>query len=230
MLVIGHRGASGYVTENTLESIQKALDLNVDGIEIDVQRCASGEIVVFHDKELDRLTNHKGLIEKTNFDELSTILIKEKYKIPTLEEVLKLIDGKILLNIELKGENTATATASILEKHIKKTKNDLRKFIVSSMDWDELTLFKNANKHIPIGILSNAHFIFENNVLDQAKNLNAIAIHPRLSVLNQEIVDKIHSLGLLVYSWTINEPHHISKAMQLGIDGIITDFPDRIMK
>ena len=97
MLVIGHRGASGYVTENTLESIQKALDLNVDGIEIDVQRCASGEIVVFHDKELDRLTNHKGLIEKTNFDELSTILIKEKYKIPTLEEVLKLIDGKILL-------------------------------------------------------------------------------------------------------------------------------------
>ena len=72
--------------------------------------------------------------------------------------------------------------------------------------------------------------IFENNVLDQAKNLNAIAIHPRLSVLNQEIVDKIHSLGLLVYSWTINEPQHISKAMQLGIDGIITDFPDRIMK
>ena len=118
MLVIGHRGASGYVTENTLESIQKALDLNVDGIEIDVQRCASGEIVVFHDKKLDRLTNHKGLIEKTNFDELSTILIKEKYKIPTLEEVLKLIDGKILLNIELKGENTATATASILEKHL----------------------------------------------------------------------------------------------------------------
>ena len=52
MLVIGHRGASGYVTENTLESIQKALDLNVDGIEIDVQRCASGEIVVFHDKKL----------------------------------------------------------------------------------------------------------------------------------------------------------------------------------
>ena len=77
MLVIGHRGASGYVAENTLESIQKALDLNVDGIEIDVQRCASGEIVVFHDKELDRLTNHKGLIEKTNFDEEEIAVILE---------------------------------------------------------------------------------------------------------------------------------------------------------
>ena len=230
MLVIGHRGASGYVAENTLESIQKALDLNVDGVEIDVQCCASGEIVVFHDKELDRLTNKKGLIEKTNFDELSTILIKEKYKIPTLEEVLELLDGQILLNIELKGKNTATATASILEKHIKKTKNDLRKFIVSSMDWDELTILHNTNKQIPIGILSNAHIMLEKNIFHQAKKLNAIAIHPRLSVLNQKIVDKIHNLGLLVYSWTINEPKHIKKAMGIGVDGIITDFPDRIMK
>ena len=230
MLVIGHRGASGYVTENTLESIQKALDLNVDGIEIDVQCCASGEIVVFHDKELDRLTNKKGLIEKTNFDELSTILIKEKYKIPTLEEVLELLDGQILLNIELKGKNTAIATASILEKHIKKTKNDLKKIIVSSMDWDELTILHNTNKKISIGILSNAHIMLEKNIFHQAKKLNAIAIHPRLSVLNQKIVDKIHNLGFLVYSWTINEPKHIKKAMGIGVDGIITDFPDRIIK
>ena len=76
MITIGHRGARGYVAENTLESIQKALDLNVDGIEIDVFRCASGEIVVFHDKKLKRLTGHSGLIEETTFEELENILIE----------------------------------------------------------------------------------------------------------------------------------------------------------
>ena len=65
MLTIGHRGARGYIAENTIESIQKALNLNVDGIEIDVFRCASGEIVVFHDTKLKRLTGHNGLIEET---------------------------------------------------------------------------------------------------------------------------------------------------------------------
>ena len=76
MLTIGHRGARGYIAENTLESIQKALDLNVDGIEIDVFRCASGEIVVFHDKKLKRLTGHNGLIEETTFEELKNIIIE----------------------------------------------------------------------------------------------------------------------------------------------------------
>ena len=104
ILNIGHRGARGHIAENTLESIQKAIDLNVDGVEIDVFRCASGEIVVFHDKELSRLTNSNGFIEDITLDSLNHILVEGKYKIPTLEEVLELINGDILLNVELKGK------------------------------------------------------------------------------------------------------------------------------
>ena len=117
MLTIGHRGARGYIAENTLESIQKALDLNVDGIEIDVFRCASGEIVVFHDKKLQRLTGHNGLIEETTLEELKNILVAGRYRIPTLQQVLEKIGGKILLNVELKGENTAIPTATILKQY-----------------------------------------------------------------------------------------------------------------
>ena len=95
ILNIGHRGARGHIAENTLESIQKAIDLNVDGVEIDVFRCASGEIVVFHDKELSRLTNSNGFIEDITLDSLNHILVEGKYKIPILEQVLQLIDGKI---------------------------------------------------------------------------------------------------------------------------------------
>ena len=135
MITIGHRGARGYVAENTLESIQKALDLNVDGIEIDVFRCASGEIVVFHDKKLKRLTGHSGLIEETTFEELENILIEGKYRIPTLQQVLKKIDGKILLNVELKGENTAIPTATILKQYLNDSQSDIKKLIVSSKNW-----------------------------------------------------------------------------------------------
>ena len=110
-----HRGTKGYIAENTLESIQKAIDLGVDGVEIDVFRCASGEIVVFHDKKLDRLTNSTGFIEEMTIDSLNNVLVEGKYKLPPLEEVLTFIDGNIFLNVELKGKNTATKNALILE-------------------------------------------------------------------------------------------------------------------
>ena len=82
-LVIGHRGAKGHIVENTLESIEKALELGVDGIEIDIFKCKSVELVVFHDKTLNRLTDAEGLIESLDIDSIRKINILNKYKIPT---------------------------------------------------------------------------------------------------------------------------------------------------
>ena len=231
MLTIGHRGARGYIAENTLESIQKALDLNVDGIEIDVFRCASGEIVVFHDKKLKRLTGHNGLIEETTFEELKNMLVAGRYRIPTLQQVLEKIGGKILLNVELKGENTAIPTATILKQYLSDSQSDIKKLIVSSKNWKELTLFKNQNTNIPIGVLSHYNIFLEKGVdaiIEKGRELSALAIHPKFSILNKKAIDKMHSAGFLVYSWTINSPKDIQNAIKLGVDGIITDFPDRV--
>ena len=231
MLTIGHRGARGYIAENTLESIQKALDLNVDGIEIDVFRCASGEIVVFHDKKLKRLTGHNGLIEETTFEELKNMLVAGRYRIPTLQQVLEKIGGKILLNVELKGENTAIPTATILKQYLSDSQSDIKKLIVSSKNWKELTLFKNQNTNIPIGVLSHYNIFLEKGVdaiIEKDRELSALAIHPKFSILNKKAIDKMHSAGFLVYSWTINSPKDIQRAIRLGVDGIITDFPDRV--
>ena len=91
-LVIGHRGAKGHVAENTLESIKKAIQLGADGIEIDVFRCLSGEIVLFHDKKLDKLTNGTGLIENTSLQELKKLkVLGTNQQIPTLNEEQKRI-------------------------------------------------------------------------------------------------------------------------------------------
>ena len=110
-LVIGHRGAMGHETENTLASVQKALDLGVDGIEIDVFNIQSGETVVFHDERVDRLANGGGKIEEYNYVDLLRLTLDGNHKIPMLQDVLKMIENKVLLNIELKGAGTADRVA-----------------------------------------------------------------------------------------------------------------------
>ena len=117
-IIIGHRGAKGHIAENTLESIEKAMELGVDGIEIDIFKCKSGELVVFHDKTLNRLTDAEGSIESLDIDSIRKIRIFNQYKIPTLNEVLDLIDGKVFLNIELKGTETALLTNQIIKNYL----------------------------------------------------------------------------------------------------------------
>src|SRR5690606_22166251 len=107
---IGHRGAKGHLAENTQESIALALEMGVNGIEIDVHRCATGELVVIHDFTLDRTTNGEGEVATKSFEQLKELRVEDKYQIPSLREVLDLIEGKCFINIELKGRNTAKAT------------------------------------------------------------------------------------------------------------------------
>ena len=124
-LNIGHRGAKGHIAENTLPSISKAIELGVDGIEIDIFVCKSGELVVFHDKKLDRLTNSHGYIESLEYDSIRKISVLGEHKIPTLNEVLELIDGKVFLNIELKGSGTAEPTHKLLTPLLKQKKSSI---------------------------------------------------------------------------------------------------------
>ena len=121
-LSIGHRGAKGYVAENTLESINKAIELGVDGIEIDIFKCLTNELVLFHDKDLKELTGESGLIENLTIKELEQFLVLGKYKIPTLTDVLTRIEKPLFVNIELKGLNTAQATSKIIKDLSKNSK------------------------------------------------------------------------------------------------------------
>ena len=99
---IGHRGAMGHETENTIASVKKALELNVDMIEIDVFVIKSGALVVFHDEILDSLTDTSGNIEDFTWDELQKVVVKGNHHIPTLAEVIETIDKKVPLSLKLK--------------------------------------------------------------------------------------------------------------------------------
>ena len=227
MLTIGHRGARGYIAENTLESIQKALDLNVDGIEIDVFKCASGELVLFHDKDLKELTGESGLIENLTIKELEQFLVLGKYKIPTLKDVLTRIEKPLFVNIELKGLNTAQATSKIIADISRSTSWSLEHFIVSSFNWDELELFRSIDKNTSVGVLVSKSMSI-NEAIEFGKKINAQAIHPNFKLLNDKAVKKIKNNGFKIYTWTVNNEDDINFMKKLKVDGIISDYPDRI--
>ena len=190
ILRIGHRGSKGYVAENTLESINHAILLGVDGIEIDIFKCLSGELVLSHENDLKRLTGKSGQLEKLTLNELKKILVVGKYEIPTLTDVLRRIRTPLFVNIELKGLNTAQSTSKIIVDLSKSTSWRLENFIVSSFYWDELEQFRSIDKNTPVGVLASKSMSI-NEAIEFGKKINAQAIHPNFKLLNEKTVKKL---------------------------------------
>ena len=224
-LKIGHRGAKGHVAENTLESIQKAMDLGVDGVEIDVHLCQTGQLVVYHDFTLERLTDGNGEIAMKSLDELKSLKIDGEFEIPTLLEVLDLIDKKCMLNIELKGQRTAFEACKSILLYTETKGWNFEDFIVSSFNADELQTVFNINKNIPLAVLTESEI---DEALRFAEIIKAKAIHPDYHWLNKNKVKELQNLGYKVNTWTVNEVNDIALMKSLGVDGIISDFPDRL--
>ena len=227
MLKIGHRGACGYVAENTIESIEKAIELGVDGIEIDIFKCKSGELVLFHDQTLSNLVGRPEKIEKLTLEELSECLINNKYSIPTLKKVLEKFKTPLFVNIELKGVDAAVSTSNMLNKFISKEKWQESSFIISSFQWKELEKLREVNKTIPIGILIDRKKTI-NDAIEFANAINAQAIHPYFTLLNKKNVKKIKNNNFKIFTWTVNNKKDIEYIRMLNIDGIISSYPDRI--
>ncbi|PRX52417.1 glycerophosphoryl diester phosphodiesterase [Salegentibacter salegens] len=226
LLKIGHRGAKGHLAENTLESIQKALNFGVDAIEIDVHRCKTGELVVIHDFTLDRTTNGSGEIAKKSLAELKNLKVEDQFEIPLLTQVLDLIERKCTINIELKGLNTATATSEIITNYIAERNWKYEDFIVSSFQKNELFQMRKLDENVPLGILSKASVT---EAIELGKLLKASAIHPSLGIITRDNVKASHEAGFKVNVWTVNEPQDIERMREFGVDGIISDFPDRLL-
>lgn len=225
-LVIGHRGAMGYETENTIASIEKAIELGVSMIEIDVLRIKSGEVMVFHDKRVDRLTNGAGEIEDYYMTDVLALNLVGGHKIPTLQKVLKAVDGRVKINIELKGKRTASKVDQIIRVYERREGYPLSNYVISSFDWEELDAFRALNQEVDVAVLTDADPL---QAISKAQELNAIAINPYYKNINAEIVEQIHNAGFKVYTYTVNEEADIASVKEMGVDGIFCDYPDRAL-
>ena len=225
--IVGHRGACGYAPENTLSSFKKAIECNVDMIEFDVRKCASGELVVFHDAKVDRITDGEGYIASKSLQELKQLKVLGAETMVTLCEALDFIDRRVKIYIELKDLCIVDEVLGIIEHYVNCKQWKYSEFIVGSYDHTQLCTIRTAKKEIfvaallygiPIGFGScgadsNAHII----CLDS-------------EFITQQLVDDIHQRDMLVYVYTVNDEYQLLRVLAYGIDGIITDFPDDIRR
>jgi glycerophosphoryl diester phosphodiesterase len=225
MLKIGHRGAKAHVAENTLESFQHALDLGAEGIELDVHACATGKLVVIHDFTVDRTTNGKGEVSKMTLTELKKLKIEDQYRVPTLEEVMSLVGKQCFVNIEMKGRHTAKPVSEFLKRLVKGEGYTYNSFIVSSFQKEELRIMSDINPDVHLGVLTQASVT---EAWEWAEEFKAKAIHPHFTLLTDSNVQKAQMAGYKVYTWTVNEPDDIARVKAMGVDGIISDYPERL--
>jgi glycerophosphoryl diester phosphodiesterase len=225
MLKIGHRGAAGYEPENTLVSFQKAIDMGVDGIELDVHLSNDGQIMVIHDETIDRTTNGRGVVRKLSLQELKSFRTEKLQEIPTLSEVIDAVNKRCLVNIELKGDGTAKPVLNLIENYVLEKNWNYNQFLVSSFDWIALKEVRLLNSKIPIGVLTHTDLDL---ALAFAKFIKAETIHPYFHLLTKENTRQMQKEGFQVLAWTVNEPDDIQQIQSLQVNGIISDFPDRL--
>jgi len=225
MLKIGHRGAKGHAPENTMSSFAKALDLGVDGIELDVHVCATGELVVIHDFTVDRVTNGTGEVHKLSLAQLKALTIEGNQYIPTLHEVYDLIDKRCFVNIEMKGRHTALPVSDFINDYVQKKGYSYADFLVSSFQREELQVMSGVNPKVHLGVLTQASVT---QAWEWATEFKAKAIHPHFTLLTESNVQKAQQAGFKVYTWTMNEPEDIARIKTYNVDGIISDFPERL--
>lgn len=224
VLKIGHRGAKGHLAENTIDSIKKALELGVDGIEIDVHRCATGQLVVFHDYTVDRMTNGTGEVSKLTLNQLKQLEVKGHNQIPTLSEVLTFVNNKCLLNIELKGHDTAKEASRLIDFFVEKKGWEYKNIIVSSFQKELLETVFNTNSKIPLGVIVDSNL---DQAVEFAKSIKAVSIHPDYTMLTHEMVEELKK-DFKVFTYTVNNLKPIKRIKSYEVDGIISDFPNRL--
>lgn len=242
ILVTAHRGASGYAPENTLSSVKKALEIGVDRIEVDVQQTSDGVVVCLHDKTLDRTTGTKGKVGKKSWDEVKQVKAYGKFEsefpnepIPTLEQIFEVMDGKTQFVIEIKaGNKTYPGIEDNVVKLIKKYKAEKWALVHSFND----KVLKYLHKNYPEIRLQKLFVSYSAGVMLDFK-LHSVKLSKydfvegfgiAKSAAKEKLVKKIHELGKVVHVWTVNSEEDIQAMIDIGVDGIIGNYPDRTKK
>jgi glycerophosphoryl diester phosphodiesterase len=225
LFCFGHRGACGHAPENTVLSVRKALELGADGVEVDVQ-FADGQLVVIHDDTLDRTTNGHGRLVKKSFAYLRSLDAGSGERIPTLAEIFDAVNRRAVINVELKGAHTAAPVAALIAEYVNRRGWSYDDFLVSSFDHTRIREAKQCCPEIRIGALIMKT---PRGLAKFAEVLGAWSLHASRRCVTPKLVADAHRRGLKVFVFTINEPGEIALMKTLGVDGVFSDFPERVV-
>ncbi len=232
---IGHRGAAGYCPENTFPSYDRALEMGADFIEIDVQLTKDKKLVVIHDTLVDRTTDHKGKVRDYTFAELRKMdagsWFSTKFRgavIPSFEEVLDLYADRVGLLIELKKPSLYPGIEELMAEELRKRDLHLKgndHIIVQSFEKQSMQKFSEILPEVPVGILIN----YPPNKIE-IKEISKFAsyVNPKWTVVNNRVINLIHSNGMKAVSWTVRSKREAEKLKHYPLDGIVADYLDLI--
>jgi glycerophosphoryl diester phosphodiesterase len=216
-LRIGHRGAAGHVLENTLGSIEKAIELGVDYVEIDLRLTRDGHVVVLHDATVDRTTNGHGRIKDLTLAQVKRIKTKDGQHVPTLEEVLKLTDGRVGLMLELKIRGLAKPVTEMVERS-----SFSSPVIYASFQHKELSHVREWAPSATIMPL-----ISRGRIAPRIPaTLDAHHVGIRFDRVTKPVVASLHAASLKIFVFTVNNSNDITRLKTIPVDGIISDYPE----
>ena len=226
MLIIGHRGAAGLFPENTLAGFAGAVDLGVDGVELDVHM-AESEVVVIHDDRVDRTTNGTGRVDELSFRDLRRLDAGAGQPIPTLNEVLEILPTRVMVNIELKGYGTAGPVAGVLgDRAVVGQTTDMPSLLVSSFDHDELRRFHQLCPGVPCAPLAKR---FSAGLEPTVRALDAWSVNLSRRTATEANIRAVRSWGPRCLVYTVNDPVTAQALNAIGVTGVFTDYLDRLV-
>ena len=224
-VIIGHRGAAGLAPENTIAGFELAQELGVDAVEFDV-RMVGTHLAVFHDSTLDRTTNGIGDLDDLTWAELRRLDAGGGQQVPELAEVIDCLHASTGINIELKGLGTGVPCANFL-----RSRTLDQEIIISSFHTQELHGFREeiggSSDDVQMALLVSE---IRPTALQEAAAIEAWSIHVHDSIATLSLVTEIIEAGFQVFVYTVNSPKRARQVHALGVRGIFTDHPDRMLQ
>ncbi len=217
VLKIGHRGARAYEPENTLRSFNRAIELGVDAVELDVRKTKDNEIVVIHNADVNKTTDGSGSVNELTLEEIKRFVTEKGEKIPTLEEVLDSVGKRVKALVELKETGIEEKVLDLIRR-----KGLIEKVIIVSFHEEALRKVRELNDKVATGLI----YVRHKNPIQAALELKAEYLVSLYRFTHSANIKKAHEKGLKVIVWTINKEEEVEEYKKKGVDGITSDRPD----
>ncbi|MBI3320127.1 MAG: glycerophosphodiester phosphodiesterase [Candidatus Omnitrophica bacterium] len=231
--VIAHRGASASAPESTEAAIRAAVALKVDMVELDVQLTSDDRLVIFHDDRLERTTNGQGRLAAWRYPALGRLDCGSWFsprfagsRILLVSQALRLIPPWCRVNLELKGTGRSTTMIRQVVRCLHWTRS-IGRVVISAFHPPLLARLKTACPRIATALLCRRQPV---RALRQAISLHCVALHPHASLIQPAVVAQTHAAGLRLHTWTVDGAEEAQRLLRMGIDGLITNDPERLLK
>jgi glycerophosphoryl diester phosphodiesterase len=234
--VVAHRGASGYAPENTMAAFRLAVEMGARFIETDLHLTRDARVVAIHDSTLDRTTTGHGLVDLMSIKEVRALdagawfgsLSAKSFvgeSVPTLDEILRFAkETDVIFYLEIKSDSTWGAEHAVVAA-LRDT-GEAARIVILSFEPATLESVNRLDRTIMTGYLCEYP---SNDLVERTVRAGARQIAARGDLVTSELVKRAHQAGLQVVTWTINEPDQMRRLIEAGVDGIMTDYPDRLI-